>query len=116
MRNVIIFIVLAMALLCVSAAVASPNSDPQAQYLTLTRLAGDWSLAPADRQEGKATTKGPAAKMVGTDKVAMKFRVIGKGSTVQENLLPGTSKEMATMYHCNQFSLKMNRISRILWN
>ena len=23
--------------------------------------------------------------------------------TVQENLLPGTGKEMATMYHCNDF-------------
>lgn len=96
--------VLGLALLCASAAVAAPKSDPQAQYLTLTRLAGDWSLSAADRQEGKATSKGPAAKMVGTNQVAMRFRIIGKGSTVQENLLPGTPKEMATMYHCNQFS------------
>ncbi len=42
--------------------------------------------------------------MIGTDAVAMSFRVIGKGSTVQENLLPGTAKEMATMYHCNDVS------------
>ena len=33
----------------------------------------------------------------------MSFKVIGKGSTVQESLLPGTGKEMATMYHCNDF-------------
>lgn len=72
-------------------------------YKTLTSLQGVWKLAPADKQEGGATKKGPAAKLVGTDKTAMSFKVIGKGSTVQENLLPGTGKEMATMYHCNDF-------------
>jgi hypothetical protein len=33
----------------------------------------------------------------------MSFKLIVKGSTVQENLLPGTGKEMATMYDCNSF-------------
>lgn len=42
--------------------------------------------------------------MLGTDKIGMSFKVIGKGTTVQENLLPGTQKEMATMYHCNKAS------------
>jgi len=72
-------------------------------YKTLTLLQGDWKLAPANEQEGGATKKGPAAKLIGTNKTAMSFKVIGKGSTVQENLLPGTGKEMATMYHCNEF-------------
>jgi len=31
----------------------------------------------------------------------MSFKLIGKGSTVQENLLPETGKEMVTMYHCS---------------
>jgi hypothetical protein len=75
----------------------------QANYDTLASLKGDWKLAPADKQQGGATKKGPAAKMIGTDKTAMSFKVIGKGTTVQENLLPGTGKEMATMYHCNKF-------------
>lgn len=30
----------------------------------------------------------------------MSFNLVGKGSTVQENLLPGNKKEMVTMYHC----------------
>ena len=45
----------------------------------------------------------PAAKLVGTDITAIIFKVIGKGRAIQENLLPGTGKEMATMYHCNDF-------------
>ena len=72
-------------------------------YKTLTLLAGDWKLSPASEQEGGATKKDPAAKIVGTDTTAISFRVIGKGSAVQENLLPGTGKEMATMYHCDEF-------------
>lgn len=72
-------------------------------FRTLTLLDGDWVLSPADQQEGGATKKAPAAKLVGTDGTALRFKVIGKGSTVQENLLPGTGKEMATMYHCNDF-------------
>ena len=73
-------------------------------YQTLASLQGEWKLAPADKQEGGATKKGPAAQLIGTDGTAMSFKVIGKGSTIQENLLPGTGKEMATMYHCNDFN------------
>ena len=79
-------------------------TSAQDNYNALTLLQGEWILAPVDAQEGGATKKGPAAKLLGTDKTAMSFKVIGKGSTVQENLLPGTGKEMATMYHCNDFN------------
>ena len=72
-------------------------------YKTLTMLDGDWILSTADVQEGGATKNGPAAKLIGTDMTAMSFKVVGKGSAVQENLLPGTGKEMVSMYHCNDF-------------
>lgn len=94
---------------CLSVALGSPSlvqaqqEKVKSSFDTLVVLEGDWKLAPADRQEGGATKKGPASTLVGTDKTAMSFRLIGKGSTVQENLLPGTGKEMATMYHCNSF-------------
>lgn len=78
-------------------------ADSLSHYKTLTKLHGDWVLSPMDQQEGGATKKGPAAKLINTNETAMSFRVIGKGSAVQENLLPGTGKEMATMYHCNDF-------------
>lgn len=73
-------------------------------YKTLTLLSGDWVLSPAGEQEGGATKKGPAAKLVDTDMTAMSFKVVGKGSAVQENLLPGTGKEMVSMYHCDDFN------------
>ena len=79
------------------------ESPAQENYNKMSELKGDWKLAPANQQKGGATKKGPAAKLVGTNKTAISFKVIGKGTTVQENLLPGTGKEMATMYHCNNF-------------
>ena len=88
-------------LLLMSNVWADGNSN--GHYKTLTLLNGDWKLSPAVQQEGGSTKKGPAAKIMNTDATAMSFKVIGKGSTVQESLLPGTGKEMATMYHCNRF-------------
>lgn len=79
------------------------TSESLNHYKMLTTLQGNWMLSPVEQQEGGATKKGPAEKLVGTDKTAMSFKVIGKGSTVQESLLPGTGKEMVTMYHCNNF-------------
>jgi hypothetical protein len=92
--------VLSLALVLSS---AWAGNDSLNNYKTLTSLDGDWMLSSLDVQEGGATKKGPAKELVGTDKTAISFNVIGKGSTVQENLLPGTGKEMATMYHCNDF-------------
>ena len=100
-NKITLIVAISTLLLSSSAWTASPAVD---NYKTLTLLQGNWMLAPVDKQEGGATKKGPAAKLLGTDKTAMSFKVIGKGSTVQENLLPGTDKEMATMYHCNDFN------------
>lgn len=79
------------------------DSDALNNYRTLTTLNGDWILSPAGIQEGGATAKGPAAELVGTNRTAISFKVVGKGSTVQENLLPDTGKEMVSMYHCDDF-------------
>jgi hypothetical protein len=72
-------------------------------YKTLSLLEGDWILSPASEQEGGATKKGPAKKLIGTNETAISFKVVGKGSAIQENILPGTGKEMVTMYHCDNF-------------
>ena len=100
--NIIILMLTASTLLLTSSVCA--DSAALDNYKTLALLQGEWMLAPVDKQEGGATKKGPAAKLLGTDTTAMSFKVIGKGSTVQENLLPGTGKEMATMYHCDDFN------------
>lgn len=97
LKNILI---ISLGIFLNSAWAASPAVE---NYNTMKMLKGDWKLAPANEQEGGATKKGPAAKLLGTNKTAMSFKVIGKGSTIQENLLPGTGKEMATMYHCDKF-------------
>ena len=83
-----------------SVMVAAETENDRASYDWLTQLDGQWMLSPADQQEGKATQHKLVVPLVGTDAVAMNFKVIGKGSTVQESLLPDTKKEMVTMYHC----------------
>jgi hypothetical protein len=88
-----------LAILFISIQLVHAGNEQQA-FNTLSKLKGNWTLAVAELQEGKATQSKLVAPLVGTDKTAMSFKVIGKGSAVQENLLPGTGKEMATMYHC----------------
>ena len=67
----------------------------------MTTLQGEWILSPAGQQEGKATQHKLVTPLIGKDTTAISFKLIGKGSTVQENLLPATKKEMVTMYHCH---------------
>jgi hypothetical protein len=78
---------------------ATDNARPQ--YQSMTTLQGEWILSPAGQQEGKATQHKLVTPLIGTDTTAISFKLIGKGSTLQENLLPATSKEMVTMYHCD---------------
>ena len=77
----------------------SPGNAQQI-YKSTKILEGDWILSSADKQQGKATKHKLVAPLLGTDTVAMNFKLVGKGSTVQESLLPGTKKEMVSMYHC----------------
>ena len=93
-------IVFVLMLVCSSFTQAEGQRDG---YNALTTLNGDWALDSADKQEGKATKNKIVSPLLGTGKTAMSFKVIGKGSAVQENLLPGTGKEMATMYHCDDY-------------
>lgn len=65
-------------------------------------LEGEWVLSSAAKQEGKATKHKLDAPLLGSDAVGMSFKLVGKGSTVQENLLPDTKKEkvfISTQYH-----------------
>lgn len=66
-------------------------------------LDGEWSFSAEDKQVG--TTGAHKCKsishLVGTDDTAMAYKVIAGGTTLQEDLFPGTKKQMVTMYHCN---------------
>jgi len=69
-------------------------------------LMGEWSLSPEDMQvDTTGAYKHKAVyPLVGTEVTASAYKLIGKGATLQEDLLPNTAKQMVTMYHCDDFS------------
>ncbi|MBL6970108.1 MAG: hypothetical protein ISR68_01785 [Campylobacterales bacterium] len=75
--------------------------DAMDLYDWMEALSGDWVLSPAKDQLGTTSHKHKiVAPLVGTDAVGISFKSIGGMSTVQEDLLPNTEKQMVTMYHC----------------
>ena len=95
-----------LSLVAVATFLSAPcyANDSRQIYQSMKGLDGEWVLSQASKQEGKATKHELVAPLVGTDAIGMSFKLIGKGSTVQENLLPGTKKEMVSMYHCKDAS------------
>ena len=71
-------------------------------YEWMESLKGEWILSPVEKQIGTESYKSPKlTSIVGNpNKPGMIFKAIGKNSTVQEDLLPNTEKQMVTMYHC----------------
>lgn len=68
-------------------------------------LIGEWKLSPAQAQSGTESYKHKAVlPLVGTDTTGMAFKLIGGEVTIQEDLLPNTSKQMVTMYHCKDIA------------
>ena len=114
-------ILLFFLMTCSNLSHATDNARPQ--YQSMTTLQGEWGLSPAGQQQGKATQHKLVTPLIGTDTTAISFKLIGKGSTVQENLLPATKKEMVTMYHCGDmecsqlkathYCIKQNHVHKI---
>ncbi len=70
-------------------------------YDWMDTLQGEWILSPAEKQIGTNSYKSKALEeIVGTQIPGMVFKSIGRESTIQEDLLPNTTKQMVTMYHC----------------
>ncbi len=68
-------------------------------------LAGEWKLSDPASQNGTESYKHSALlPLAGTDTTAMAFKLIGGEVTIQEDLLPGTAKQMVTMYHCKDIA------------
>ena len=89
-----------IALCCSQPALADAGAEPEQIYEWLQQLEGQWTLSPVQLQEGGTRTHPSVVDLLGTDVVAMDFKLVGRGSTVQEDLLPGTERQMVTMYHC----------------
>lgn len=83
---------------------AGDAAEPQQVFEWLTQLEGEWTLSPVEEQEGGTRTHASVQSMLGGDQVAMQFKLIGRERTVQEDLLPGTRRQMVTMYHCRDTS------------
>ena len=78
-------------------------------YDWMADLNGEWVLSPADKQLNTESYKHKAVlPLVGTDAVGISFKSIGRNSTVHEDLLPNTAKQMVTMYHCKD--MECNKI------
>jgi len=75
-------------LYCLPQIIFASNQDASAVYEWITKLQGEWKLA--DKQEGKATQHKLVKPIMGTETTAMAFKTIGKGSTIQEDLLSST--------------------------
>lgn len=68
-------------------------------------LKGEWVLSPADKQLGTDSYKHKAVlPLVGTDATGTTYKLIGAETTIQEDLLPNTPKQMVTMYHCKDIA------------
>ncbi len=77
------------------------EADPLELYWWIEALDGNWTLSPAQNQTGTDSYKHEAVlPLAGTDATGIAFKSIGAKSTVQEDLLPNTKKQMVTMYHC----------------
>ena len=92
-----------LSLLTTSA--TAEQNDPLEMYEHMrTALVGDWKLSPADKQIGTTSYKSKyLTSIVNTDKTGTTYKLIGFGSTLQEDLLPDTEKQMVTMYHCDDY-------------
>jgi hypothetical protein len=83
---------------------AESHVEPQQVYDWTKQLEGQWTLSAAENQEGGTKTHPSVLPLFDTDEVAIEFKLIGQEKTVQEDLLPGTKRQMVTMYHCKDSS------------
>ena len=68
-------------------------------------LIGEWKLSAPEAQTETESYKHKAVlPLAGTDATAMAYKLIGGEVTIQEDLLPGTAKQMVTMYHCKDIA------------
>ncbi len=88
----------------VQSGLAETQADPEQVYEWIKQLEGQWTLSASEIQEGGTRTHPSVLPLFDTDKVAMEFKLIGRERTVQEDLLPGTKRQMVTMYHCKDSS------------
>ncbi|BDY11803.1 hypothetical protein [Hydrogenimonas cancrithermarum] len=95
-----------MAVAALLASSLSAEMRPVEAYKYMTEvLKGEWTMSPKEKQTGTTGAhEHPAVKrLLGTDKTGVAYKIIGRGATLQEDLLPNTMKQMVTMYYCDDY-------------
>ena len=88
-----------------STSAMAEKNDPLEMYEYMrTALVSDWKLSASSKQFGTTSYKSKyLTSIVDTNATATSYKLIGFGSTLQEDLLPNTEKQMVTMYHCDDY-------------
>lgn len=74
-------------------------ATPVEVYKWLGNLEGEWKLSKTEKQQGSCHFEEGEEPDVG-----IAFKYIGRNTTIQEDLLPGSEKQMVTMYHCKDIA------------
>lgn len=86
-------------------ALFASNVDALDLYDWVESLGGEWILSPVDKQLDTDSYKNKdVLPLIGTQQTGISFKSIGARSTVQEDLLPNTPRQMVTMYHCKDIA------------
>jgi hypothetical protein len=72
-------------------------ATPEDLFWWMGELKGEWMLSEDHEQFGSCKHDETQLKLV--DK-GITFKFIGQGTTIQEDLLPNSPRQMVTMYHC----------------
>lgn len=68
-------------------------------YEWLGNLEGEWKLSKTQKQQGSCAFEPGSEPAIG-----IAFKYIGKNTTIQEDLLPDSERQMVTMYHCKDIA------------
>lgn len=87
------FIISTLAM--VSFTVVAQAATPAEVYKWIGALEGEWKLSKTEKQQGSCAFEEGEEPSVG-----IAFKQIGRNTTIQEDLLPDSERQMVTMYHC----------------
>lgn len=82
------------ALAGLSLAASLHAATPAEVYKWVGALEGDWKLSKTEKQQGSCSFEEDAPE------IGIAFKQVGRNTTIQEDLLPNSERQMVTMYHC----------------
>lgn len=74
-------------------------ATPAEVYKWIGALEGEWKLSKTVPQQGSCSYEEGEEPDIG-----IAFKYIGRNTTIQEELLPNSERQMVTMYHCSDIA------------